>query len=276
MVTCGDRFAQRGFGLLNNPCGAQTCTRNKDTIDRVRVAHSYCGLKDCSRLNAPDNVIAMLKERPDSGDLNARFLEPVLHGLRHVGGVGRDKAKAANMPAENVKYGIAKATGSLEGIQYEEVRYEGYGAHGIAIIAEALTDNRNRTGGDLRSMFAKNGGALGETNSVAFQFERKGVLRYKPEVASADAMLEAAIEAGAEDVESGDDGHEISTSVEDFATVRDALEASFGTAESAKLEWWSTNDIKLDEERAKDVVKLLDLLDDHDDIQNIYANLEVE
>jgi transcriptional/translational regulatory protein YebC/TACO1 len=125
-------------------------------------------------------------------------------------------------------------------------------------------------------MFAKNGGALGETNSVAFQFERKGVLRYKPEIASADAMLEAAIEAGAEDVESTEDGHEVSTSVEDFAAVRDALEARFGTAEAAKLEWWSTNDIKLDEERAKDVVKLLDLLDDHDDIQNIYANLEVE
>jgi len=162
-------------------------------------------------------------------------------------------ALTANMTRDTIDRAIKRAVTAGQGEDYEEVRYEGYGAHGIAIIAEALTDNRNRTGGDLRSMFAKNGGALGETNSVAFQFE-----------------------AGAEDVESGDDGHEISTSVEDFATVRDALEASFGTAESAKLEWWSTNDIKLDEERAKDVVKLLDLLDDHDDIQNIYANLEVE
>jgi YebC/PmpR family DNA-binding regulatory protein len=185
-------------------------------------------------------------------------------------------ALTANMTRDTIDRAIKRAVTAGQGEDYEEVRYEGYGAHGIAIIAEALTDNRNRTGGDLRSMFAKNGGALGETNSVAFQFERKGVLRYKPDVASADAMLEAAIEAGAEDVESGDDGHEISTSVEDFATVRDALEARFSTAEAAKLEWWSTNDIKLDEERAKEVVKLLDLLDDHDDIQNIYANLEVE
>ncbi len=185
-------------------------------------------------------------------------------------------ALTANMTRDTIDRAIKRAATAGQGEDYEEVRYEGYGPHGIAVIAEALTDNRNRTGGDLRSMFAKNGGALGETNSVAFQFERKGVLRYKPEAASADDMLEAAIEAGAEDVESTEDGHEISTSVEDFAAVRDALEARFGTAEAAKLEWWSTNDIKLDEERAKDVVKLLDLLDDHDDIQNIYANLEVE
>ena len=185
-------------------------------------------------------------------------------------------ALTANMTRDTIDRAIKRAVTAGQGEDYEEVRYEGYGPHGIAIIAEALTDNRNRTGGDLRSMFAKNGGALGETNSVAFQFERKGVLRYKPEIASADAMLEAAIEAGAEDVESTEDGHEVSTSVEDFAAVRDALEVRFGTAEAARLEWWSTNDIKLDEERAKDVVKLLDTLDDHDDIQNIYANLEVE
>ena len=159
-------------------------------------------------------------------------------------------ALTANMTRDTIDRAIKRAVTAGQGEDYEEVRYEGYGPHGIAVIAEALTDNRNRTGGDLRSMFAKNGGALGE--------------------------LEAAIEAGAEDVESTEDGHEISTSVEDFAAVRDALEARFGTAEAAKLEWWSTNDIKLDEERAKDVMKLLDLLDDHDDIQNIYANLEVE
>ena len=120
-------------------------------------------------------------------------------------------ALTANMTRDTIDRAIKRAVTAGQGEDYEEVRYEGYGAHGIAIIAEALTDNRNRTGGDLRSMFAKNGGALGETNSVAFQFERKGVLRYKPEIASADAMLEAAIEAGAEDVESTEDGHEIST-----------------------------------------------------------------
>ena len=143
------------------------------------------------------------------------------------------------------------------------------------MIVEALTDNRNRTGGDLRSIFNKNGGALGETNSVAFQFERKGVLRYKPDAGTADAMLEAAIEAGAEDVETDEDGHEVSTSVEDFATVRDALEARFGTAEAARLEWWPTTTLTLDEEKAGEVMKLLDLLDDHDDVQQVFANFEI-
>ena len=143
------------------------------------------------------------------------------------------------------------------------------------VSVEAVTDNRNRTGGDLRSMLAKNGGALGETGSVAFQFERKGVLRYKPDAASADAMLEAAIEAGAEDVESDDEGHEVSCSVEDFAAVRDALEAAFGQAEQGRLEWWPTTTVDLEEDRARDVLKLVDVLDEHDDVQTVYANFEV-
>lgn len=185
-------------------------------------------------------------------------------------------ALTANMTKDTIERAIRRASESGQGEGYEEVRYEGYGPHGIAIIVEALTDNRNRTGGDLRSIFGKNGGALGETNSVAFQFERKGVLRYRPEAATADAMLEAAIEAGAEDVESDGDGHEVSTSVEDFATVRDALEARFGQAEAAKLEWWPSTTIDLDEERAREVLKLVDALDDHDDVQNVYANFEVD
>jgi YebC/PmpR family DNA-binding regulatory protein len=185
-------------------------------------------------------------------------------------------ALVANMTRDTIDRAIKRASESGQGEGYEEVRYEGYGPHGIAIIVEALTDNRNRTGGDLRSMFAKNGGALGETNSVAFQFERKGVLRFKPGVASADAMLEAAIEAGAEDVESDEEGHEVSCSVEDFATVRDALEAGFGQAEAAKLEWWPSTTIDLDEDRAREILKLVDALDDHDDVQTVYANFEVD
>jgi len=185
-------------------------------------------------------------------------------------------ALVANMTKDTIERAIKRAGESGQGEGYEEVRYEGYGPHGIAIIVEALTDNRNRTGGDLRSMFAKNGGALGETNSVAFQFERKGVLRYRPEAATADAMLEAAIEAGAEDVDTDADGHEVSCSVEDFAAVRDALEARFGQAEAAKLEWWPTTTIDLDEERAREVLKLVDALDDHDDVQTVYANFEVD
>jgi YebC/PmpR family DNA-binding regulatory protein len=185
-------------------------------------------------------------------------------------------ALTANMTRDTIDRAIKRAAQGAAGENYEEVRYEGYGPHGIAVIVEALTDNRNRTGGDLRSIFAKNGGALGETNSVAFQFERKGVLRYPASVAGVDAMLEAAIEAGAEDVESDEEGHEVSTSVEDFAAVRDALEAKFGTAEAARLEWWPTTNLTLDQARAEEVMKLLDALDDHDDVQQVYANLEAD
>lgn len=185
-------------------------------------------------------------------------------------------ALTANMTRDTIERAIKRVRDGAAGENYEEVRYEGYGPHGVAVIVEALTDNRNRTGGDLRSIFAKGGGALGETNSVAFQFERKGVLRYPAAAGSADAMLEAAIEAGAEDAESGGDGHEVSTSVEDFAAVRDALEARFGTAEAGRLEWWPSTTLTLDEEKAAEVMKLLDALDDHDDVQQIYANLEAE
>jgi YebC/PmpR family DNA-binding regulatory protein len=185
-------------------------------------------------------------------------------------------ALTANMTRDTIDRAIKRVAQGAAGENYEEVRYEGYGPHGIAVIAEALTDNRNRTGGDLRSIFAKNGGALGETNSVAFQFERKGVLRYPASAADAEAMLEAAIEAGAEDVESGEESHEVSTSVEDFAAVRDALEQKFGTAEAARLEWWPSTTLTLDGEKAAEVMKLLDLLDEHDDVQQVYANLEAD
>ena len=146
-------------------------------------------------------------------------------------------ALAANMTRDTVDRAIKRASTAGQGEDYQEVRYEGYGPYGVAIIVEALTDNRNRTAGDLRSAFAKHGGALGETNSVAFQFERKGVIAYPAAAASADAMLEAAIEAGAQDVESDDEGHEVTTTIEDFFAVRDALEAAFGASETAKLEW---------------------------------------
>ncbi|HEV7266824.1 MAG TPA: YebC/PmpR family DNA-binding transcriptional regulator [Falsiroseomonas sp.] len=185
-------------------------------------------------------------------------------------------ALTANMTRDTIDRAIKRVAQGAAGEDYQEVRYEGYGPHGIAVIVEALTDNRNRTGGDLRSIFAKGGGALGETGSVAFQFERKGVLRYPAAVADADTMLEAAIEAGAEDVESTEDGHEVSSSVEDFAAVRDALEGKFGTAEAARLEWWPSTTLTLDEEKAAEVLKLLDALDDHDDVQQVFANLEVD
>lgn len=184
-------------------------------------------------------------------------------------------ALAANMPRDTVDRAIKRAAQAGQGEDWQEVRYEGYGPNGVAIIVEALTDNRNRTAGELRSAFAKAGGALAETGSVAFQFERKGVIRYLASAADADAMLEAAIEAGAEDVDSDAEAHEITTSVEDFFAVRDALEQKFGGAEVARLEWVPTTTVDLDEEKARDVLKLVDTLDDNDDVQNVYANFEV-
>jgi YebC/PmpR family DNA-binding regulatory protein len=184
-------------------------------------------------------------------------------------------ALIANMTRDTIDRAIKRAATAGQGEDYVEVRYEGYGPNGVAIIVEALTDNRNRTAGDLRSAFAKAGGALGETNSVAFQFERKGVIAYPAKVADADTMLEAAIEAGASDVESDEEGHEVSTSVEDFFAVRDALEARFGASDSAKVEWVANTTVEVDEDTARAVLKLVDALDDNDDVQNVFANFEV-
>ncbi len=184
-------------------------------------------------------------------------------------------ANKANMTKDTVERAIKKASGAGAGDDYVEVRYEGYGPAGVAVIVEALTDNRNRTAGDVRSAFSKHGGALGETNSVNFLFTRLGVIRYPASVAGADAMLEAAIEAGAEDVASGVDGHEVTTGVDDFFGVRDALEAVFGAPEEAKLDWRPNTVVTLDEARAISLLKLVDVLEDNDDVQNVYANFDI-
>ncbi len=184
-------------------------------------------------------------------------------------------ARAVNMPKDTVDRAIKKATGAGGGEDYEEIRYEGYGPAGVAIIVEALTDNRNRTASEIRTAFNKYGGALGETNSVSFLFDRLGVVRYPASVASADAMLEAAIEAGADDVASDEEGHEVTCAVEAFFAVRDALEARFGAPESARLEWRPTTTVTLDEERATATLKLLDVLEDNDDVQSVTANFDI-
>jgi YebC/PmpR family DNA-binding regulatory protein len=184
-------------------------------------------------------------------------------------------ALKANMTRDTVDRAIKKAAGAAGGEDYFEVRYEGYGPYGVAVIVETLTDNRNRTAGEVRSAFSKLGGALGETNSVSFLFKRLGVITYPASAASEDAMLEAAIEAGADNVESDPESHEITCSVEDLFAVRDALEARFGAPESAKFDWWPNNDVMLDEERATAMLKLIDLLEDSDDVQNVYANFDI-
>jgi YebC/PmpR family DNA-binding regulatory protein len=184
-------------------------------------------------------------------------------------------ARQANMPKDTVDRAIKKAAGAAGGDDYVEVRYEGYGPAGVAVIVEALTDNRNRTASDVRSAFSKHGGALGETNSVSFLFNRLGVIRYKLSAASADDMLEAAIEAGADNAETDTEAHEVTCTPDDFFAVRDALEARFGGPETAKLDWRPTMQVTLDQDRAASLLKLLDALDENDDVQNVYANFDI-
>jgi len=184
-------------------------------------------------------------------------------------------AREANMPRDTIERAVKKATGAGGGDDYVEVRYEGYGPAGVAVIVETLTDNRNRTASDVRAAFNKHGGALGETNSVSFMFSHLGVIEYPVKAASADAMLEAAIEAGAEDVVSGPEGHEVTCAVDGFFAVRDALEAGFGPPASAKLDWRPSVSVTVDEDRAASLLKLMDALEDSDDVQNVYANFDI-
>ena len=184
-------------------------------------------------------------------------------------------ARIANMPKDTVDRAIKKAVGTGAGEDYAEVRYEGYGPAGVAVIVETLTENRNRTAANVRAAFAKYGGTLGETNSVSFLFNRLGVVRYPAASASDDAMLEAAIEAGAENVQSDSTGHEITCAVEEFFAVRDALEARFGAPEEARLDWRPTTLVTLDQDKAASVLKLIDVLEEDDDVQNVYANFDL-
>jgi YebC/PmpR family DNA-binding regulatory protein len=184
-------------------------------------------------------------------------------------------AREVNIPKDTVDRAIKKATGAGGGDDYVEVRYEGYGPAGVAVIVEALTDNRNRTASDVRAAFSKHGGALGETNSVSFLFNRLGVIRYPAAAATADAMLEAAIDAGADDATSDAEAHEVLSAVDDFFAVRDTLEARFGPPQSAHLEWRPTTSVTLDEDRATGLLKLVDALEDYDDVQNVYANFDI-
>ena len=183
-------------------------------------------------------------------------------------------AKAQSMSKDVIERAIKKSqSGDAE--TYEEVRYEGFGPGGVALIVEALTDNRNRTAADIRSAFSKFGGALGETGSVSFQFNRVACILYPGSVGDADAMLELAIEVGADESLSSSEGHEFLCRVEDFTAVRDALEAKLGPAQSAKIVWRPQNSVAVDDESGEDLSKLLDALDDHDDVQNVYANYEM-
>jgi len=184
-------------------------------------------------------------------------------------------ARGQNMPRDRIERAIKSGSPGGDDTNYEEVRYEGYGPGGVALIVEALTDNRNRTAAEVRSTFTKYGGSLGETNSVSFMFNRVGAIYYPAATADADAMFEAALEAGADNVESDDEGHEVTCSVDSFATVRDALDARFGAAESARLTWKPLNTVAPSEDAAASLIKLIDILDDNDDVQSVVGNFEI-
>jgi YebC/PmpR family DNA-binding regulatory protein len=183
-------------------------------------------------------------------------------------------AKAQSMPKDNIDRAVKKAAGA-DGENYDEVRYEGYGPGGTAIIVEALTDNRNRTASNVRSTFTKAGGALGETGSVSFSFDHVGEITYKDVVGDADKVMEAAIEAGADDVESDEEGHTIICGFELLNEVAKALEGSLGPAETVKIIWKAQNTVPVDDEKAESLMKLIDSLEDDDDVQNVYSNFEV-
>lgn len=184
------------------------------------------------------------------------------------------EAKSQSVPKDVIDRAIKKSMGG-DAENYDEIRYEGYGPNGVAIIVEAMTDNRNRTASTVRSTFGKNGGNLGETGSVSFMFERKGQVSYPAEIGDADTVMMAAIEAGAEDVESGDDGHVVWCADTDLNDVSTALEAELGESESTKLVWRPTTLTELDLEGAEKLMKLIEVLEDDDDVQTVTSNVDI-
>ncbi len=185
-----------------------------------------------------------------------------------------NNAKALSMPKDNIQRAIDKASAN-EGDDYEEIRYEGYGPGGVALIVEALTDNRNRTATNMRIAFSRNGGNLAATGAVSHGFERKGMIEYPASVGGEDKVLEAAIEAGADDVESSEDGHTIWTDMEALHEVAKALETALGEAESVKLAWKPNLTVDVAEDDAPTLLKLVDALEDDDDVQTVWGNYEV-
>jgi YebC/PmpR family DNA-binding regulatory protein len=183
-------------------------------------------------------------------------------------------AKQQSMPKDNIQRAIDKATGAGAD-NIEEVRYEGYGPGGVALIVETQTDNRNRTGSDIRSTFSKFGGAMGEPNSVTFMFDRVGVIEYPKDKGSDDAMLEAAIDAGADECVSDDESHQFVVGLESYGAVRDALEAKLGQPSAARIEWRARTMNPVSDDQGETLIKLLDVLDDHDDVQTVYGNYEL-
>ena len=184
-------------------------------------------------------------------------------------------AKAQSMPKDNIQRAINKGSAG-EGEDYEEIRYEGYGAGGVAVIVEALTDNRNRSASNIRACFSKNGGTMGETGSVSFMFDRVGEIIFGADAGDADTVMEAAIDAGAEDVQSDENGHIVYSAFEDLGEVAKALESSLGEPESVKAIWKPQNGTPVEEDKAGTLLKMIAALEDDDDVQNVYANFDID
>ena len=225
------------------------------------------GAQDSKRAKVFTKLIRELTVAAKSGlpdpDMNPRLRSAIA------------SAKAANMPKGTMERAIKRGAGAGDEADFVEVRYEGYGPGGVAMIIETLTDNRNRTAAEIRSAFSKHGGNLGESGSVSFLFERIGLISFKAEASNTESMFEAAIEAGAEDIESGEAGHEIICAPDDLNAVRDALEAKFGTAAAAHLDWKPRDMVPVDEEMAGALFKFLNILDDNEDVQRVVANFDV-
>jgi len=208
------------------------------------------------------DIVMAVKEGGPDPDSNSRLRAVI------------QNAKSVNMPKDNIERVLKRAEGG-EGESYDEIRYEGYGPGGTALIVDAMTDNRNRTASEVRAAFNKFGGSLGETGSVSFMFDKVGQIAYAGDVADADTMFEAVLEAGADNVETDDNGHEITCAPEQFNNVREELESRFGAPEESGLTWKPQNLITVDEAQASTLLKLLDALDDNDDVQNVSSNFDI-
>ena len=186
-----------------------------------------------------------------------------------------DNAKAQNMPQDNIERAIKKATGELEGVTFHELTYEGYGPAGVAVLVEVATDNKNRTVAEVRHLFSKNGAGMGETGSVAWMFDRKGIITLPAEGKKEDDVMEIVLDAGADDLTTEEDYFEVQTTVESFETVRRTLVDKKFTVENASLQWIAKNMIEVKGEDAEKVVKLIEALEDLDDVQNVYSNADI-
>jgi YebC/PmpR family DNA-binding regulatory protein len=187
-----------------------------------------------------------------------------------------DKAKASNMPADNIKRGIQKGTGELPGVAYEDVTYEGYGPAGVALIIESVTDNRNRTVSEIRHMLERHNGKLGASNSVAWMFHKKGVISIGKSRFNEDALMEIVLEAGADDLKTEEETYEITTPPDSFIAVKEALEAKGIAPDSADIQLIPENTVKVGEKDAEQVLKLMEQLEEHDDVQHVYANFDID